>query len=542
MYANRDLAETGYLVALRFDPNNALAITMLGRLYLDSGRFEEAQAWLGRGIALESPSAATWHAFAIASYYARDLALALWAISRAEDLDASTPAIVRGSALIRAAAGQFRDAEARRLAYEAREPDPVLRRSLAHRIEQWRAVFQSMPEAGVSDRPAARRGAPILAQAPVVFPGAPSPGAAPPGSGPLSPDWSDCVPGGRQFGGGSTDDTAPLQALPSPCAGRPLPRMAVIDTAIIRTEDTRATGKGINLLEQLSLTFTGNLIDFTKTRTRNRDLLAGVTTDHTETRIASQSLTVSLPANLAYSLNIANATDRRAEVLARPSLLALDRQPSTFFSGATLTASVTGQFGGNTVDHPVGVSLAVTPTFIDDDSMLLSVRAARSFFEGANRDLSATVQATRNVVSANVRIRFGETLVLSGLNERETQENESGVPLLKDIPGLQYLFKTETTLDFNKSILILLTPRRPESSASAPQAAPARSSSSEVRELRGRALKALGATPNLDVVMSNLESNVFYRPLRSGDLKAQEWHRADRLERILAEIASFLYY
>ena len=45
---------------------------------------------------------------------------------------------------------------------------------------------------------------------------------------------------------------------------------------------------------------------------------------------------------------------------------------------------------------------------------------------------------------------------------------------------------------------------------------------------------------NLD--RPNLDSVGLYRQFRSGDLKAQTWHRPKGLQRVISEIASFLYY
>lgn len=551
-HADRDLAETGYVVALRLDPNNALASTMLGRLYLESGRHVDAQRWLGRALLLGQASSATYHAFSVASYYARDLEMALWAIGEAERLDGSSARVLRASAMIHAASGLVGSADERRNRYDAAEPDPFMRRSLAERLSQWRVVLASL---GSAPAVGGSRAATVTAQAPTT----PSPGApqlaASTASGPLSPNWSDCAPGtgaatatygNPSVPSGSADETVPLPALPSPCAGRPLPRMAVIDAAIIRSEDTKRTSKGINLLESLSITLGGNLLQYTRSRTSD---LTNPLNNVNQTTRKRGPLTLTLAnveAGLSYSLNIANAQDLRNEVIARPSLLTLDRQASTFFSGSTLTTTVQGAFGGGTaVDHPIGVSLSVTPTFIDDESMLLTVKAARSFLQAdpnsPSPDLRGTVQTSRNVVSANVRVRFGETLALSGLSERENQENESGVPFLKEVPLLQYVFKTEQKLDFSKTLLFLITPRRPQPEGSIPPLEP-QGSSQEVEELRASAKKAFKPTPNLDLVTANLSSNSLYRQFRSGDLKAQEWHRAEGFDRIMAEIATFLYY
>ena len=59
-------------------------------------------------------------------------------------------------------------------------------------------------------------------------------------------------------------------------------------------------------------------------------------------------------------------------------------------------------------------------------------------------------------------MKFDDTLIISGLSEKETEKLNDGVPFLQDLPVLQHLFRHEDTLDFTKSVLILLTPRKPQ--------------------------------------------------------------------------------
>lgn len=105
------------------------------------------------------------------------------------------------------------------------------------------------------------------------------------------------------------------------------------------------------------------------------------------------------------------------------------------------------------------MALSVTPTFLDDDKVLLSIRASRSFIEQAGNDKVALMQ-TRNAVNASALVSYGQTFVLNGLVEREIDSQMTGVPVLQDIPILQYFFKKSITLDYNRQILTLVTVRK----------------------------------------------------------------------------------
>jgi type II secretory pathway component GspD/PulD (secretin) len=249
-----------------------------------------------------------------------------------------------------------------------------------------------------------------------------------------------------------------------------------------------------------------------------------------------------------YSLNIFNAGDTTADVIARPSLLALDRTPATFFSGSTVSVAMVGQYGGSLSDKNIGVSLSVTPTFIDDDRLLMSVKGARSFIEPAQfNGFDQAVTSANNVVSTNVIMRFGETLILSGLREREYTKTKNGVPLLRDIPVLQYLFSTHTDSDFAHHVLILITPRKPSTVAETERAAQHYMRSPgfqlELDDISAEAISTLRPRrPNLEAIMAKIQLSRYKKEFQSGDLSARRFARSPSLERVLQDVKQMLYY
>jgi type II secretory pathway component GspD/PulD (secretin) len=58
-------------------------------------------------------------------------------------------------------------------------------------------------------------------------------------------------------------------------------------------------------------------------------------------------------------------------------------------------------------------------------------------------------------------LSLGQTLILSGLSQREATTARSGVPILMYIPILKYLFSEWTTITTDSAVIILLTPRDP---------------------------------------------------------------------------------
>ena len=56
-------------------------------------------------------------------------------------------------------------------------------------------------------------------------------------------------------------------------------------------------------------------------------------------------------------------------------------------------------------------------------------------------------------------VRDGETAVIGGIYEREEGSSENGIPGLKNIPLLGWLFKKQKNLDNRTELLIFITPR-----------------------------------------------------------------------------------
>ena len=557
-----DLAESGYRLALEFDPNNWLAAWHLGLQQVEQRQYTEARKSLAKAVQLRPRNPDIQLALAGSAYLASDVPVALWAAENTLALRPSDPEALRIAALSSAALGIQSDAHG--FLERFRAVRPAQAEFLDDRIHAWEdtyaqaSVIDSNPNVTAPSKPAdPSNGMPTVTpqdRSPAGAPGGGSTIALPVDPGPLAAAWNDCIQsaantqaassygGGNNsgWGGGSlSDGTERLVALPSPCKGMPLPRMAVLDATLIRTQDTTEYRQGVNLLDGLKIVLGGNW-----ERTHQSTLAGG------NTRSTSITRSLGLPqGGITYSLNIFNAQDTTAEVIARPSLLALDRTPSTFFSGQSVSVAMVGQYGGSMADRNIGVSLSVTPTFIDDDHLLLTVKAARSFIEPtqfAGFDQALTL--SNNTVFANVIMGFGETLILSGLRERETEKSKDGVPLLRDLPVLQYLFSAHTDFDYDRHVMILITPRRPSTFSEMDRAAHAYISAPGYQVERDdmvstQALVALGARrSNFEAILAKIHLNRYQNEFRTGDLSARRFAPHPSLERVLQDVKHMLYF
>jgi hypothetical protein len=318
----------------------------------------------------------------------------------------------------------------------------------------------------------------------------------------------------------------------------------VFDTPVVF--ERIATDKGVNLLNGLTATLGGDTFAFESTRTEN-DATTGA-----DSRVHTFTYSPTLLLSATYSLNIFNDNNDHNEVLARPSLIALEGKKSEFFTGAVWHVELDGVSGGQgTVqDVPIGIRLEVTPTFISDDQVQLEVSAARAFIESRSSAASFAnfAQVAKTLVTANVVLNFDDTIVISGLSERETEKLHDGVPLLQDIPGLQYFFSHEDTLDYTKSVLVLLTPRKPrytyaDGSPRVDPKSPADTGTGQpnLTELKGRP-DWFRLPPNLDSVFEHLKSYQFFKEFRTGDVTLERWNNPVELENRIKQTIEFLYF
>lgn len=176
-------------------------------------------------------------------------------------------------------------------------------------------------------------------------------------------------------------------------------------------------------------------------------------------------------AAISYEVSIANASEQRVAFLARPHLTTLSGTPAKFTAGGDIVYQVAGLNSGDIKPYPFGTTLEVTPTLLRTRGerglprIRLAVVAGRrtilpiTDFDGVPED-GATVFENVSVTSEAV-LDLNQTLILTGLNQREQRTRRSGVPGLRSIPIIKYLFSEKIITTSDLAIIILLTPRDP---------------------------------------------------------------------------------
>ena len=514
--SKRPLAKHGYQMALRFDESHWLAYYFLGILDYESRRYQAALENIAQAFLLMPENDLILSDLGRVAYYAGKPAITAGVYGRLLQDHPDNAMYLSNYAVALAALGLSEDA---RQAIARLDTDTASSYA-GQRVNQWRNFYQ---------RASSRH----------------SDGTAEGIEYTLAGEFPAADTGSAGAMHGAEPDTGRVeQAAPEPAGETPdksLPqevdaadRMVLLDVVIIRSEEAVTRSRGVNLLDGLMAQF-----GYEYSRSRNWGSLVERGTAHSVVSVITAQ-------GIEYSLNIANSLDYRNEILAQPSLLATDGQASNFFSGININAAaVGGGLSGEgaviSLEKDIGVSLKLEPHFLDENRVRLKIEAERTALAFPN-ETSVTfelrIDTTKTRVSADIVMEVGETAILSGLNERELDLLRSDVPVLGKIPVIQYLFANKKDLDFQRSILIVITPRHANNVLITTERGHTESAavSPGVAELTSSYNDWFYHNPNLNAVTDHLARGSYNRQFRVGDMTADSSNREKTLK---ARLGSF---
>ncbi len=102
--------------------------------------------------------------------------------------------------------------------------------------------------------------------------------------------------------------------------------------------------------------------------------------------------------------------------------------------------------GVNTSDiRPIetGVMLKIKPTILSENKIYLEMEMEQSdFIPNLEKDIVQTTN--KNIIKTSVIVNDGELISLGGINAKKSSSFTSGIPYLKDLPILKYVFGSES--------------------------------------------------------------------------------------------------
>lgn len=239
------------------------------------------------------------------------------------------------------------------------------------------------------------------------------------------------------------------------------------------------------LLQELDRPAKSALIEVTVAELRRTDATSlGVQWDYNQFGLGAAARNATLGGtglNLAVTsdsrrvraLVSALASDNLARVLSNPKVMARNGESATIQVGQEVPIITSQQTTGTTtgglftstpnilqtVDYrSTGVILRVRPVINSGNRLDLEIEQEVSSAAATTTGVEASPTISTRRVNTKLSLRDGSTVLLAGLIDRKASGGNSGVPLLKDIPGLGSLFRSENSSSEETELIVMITP------------------------------------------------------------------------------------
>ncbi len=152
-----------------------------------------------------------------------------------------------------------------------------------------------------------------------------------------------------------------------------------------------------------------------------------------------------------------------ARMLGRPSVLTVDNVQATLENTSTYYIKIEGYQAVDLFKVEAGTVLKVTPHIIRHEGRPDSIKLAVTVQDNQNTDETVTIgeipPVKQTKINTQAIIGEGQSLLIGGYYFEEVRDNDSGIPILMNIPLLGYLFKDTSTKTRRMERLIMITPR-----------------------------------------------------------------------------------
>jgi hypothetical protein len=195
--------------------------------------------------------------------------------------------------------------------------------------------------------------------------------------------------------------------------------------------------------------------------------------------IENGSATFSAPYSAVLTMNQASVAiqaftrDREGSLVQYPRVLTINNREVAITSAENTpinsgvqnvsSGNVGGQNVGSLEYLPTGTQINILPKAVGKNQIALTVAITiSSIIDQVPINLGTGVNqypvTAERVYNASLQVNSGYTLAVGGLEKSNDLRSTGGVPLLKDIPGVGYLFKNKTRNRTRSNLIIFITP------------------------------------------------------------------------------------
>ncbi len=162
------------------------------------------------------------------------------------------------------------------------------------------------------------------------------------------------------------------------------------------------------------------------------------------------------------------AEDNQVQILSTPTLLASDNKQAVINIGDEVpipttserrTDISTGELTTTTLQYrDTGIIMDVTPKINKHGMVRMEIKQEVSNLSSQKVEgVDAPIISTRNT-ETSVAVNDGQTIVIGGLIRQTRTQSSSGIPYLRNIPGLGILFQAKEDSFENTELIVFITP------------------------------------------------------------------------------------
>ncbi|MFZ3220768.1 MAG: type IV pilus secretin PilQ [Rhodoferax sp.] len=149
--------------------------------------------------------------------------------------------------------------------------------------------------------------------------------------------------------------------------------------------------------------------------------------------------------------------DGKGKVVSSPRVVTADQIKAVIEQGTELPYQVASSSGATSIMfRKAALKLEVTPQITPEGSIILDVDVAK---DTVGQSTPAGYAIDTKHIKTQVLVENGGTVVIGGIFTEEQQDDAAKVPFFGDLPGLGVLFRTKSSTNKKREMLVFITPK-----------------------------------------------------------------------------------
>jgi type IV pilus assembly protein PilQ len=153
----------------------------------------------------------------------------------------------------------------------------------------------------------------------------------------------------------------------------------------------------------------------------------------------------------------ASESEGSVKIISAPKILTLDNKPAKIKQGLAYPYNKLDADGNTTTEFKdIALELEVTPHITPDDRVTMKIVIKNNEIGAI---INNQISFTTKEAYTELLVDDGDTIVIGGIRKTRKDLNQKGLPFLRKIPVLGWLFKLDSKEESTDELLIFITPR-----------------------------------------------------------------------------------